>query len=114
MIWFLAREVLRLRGTLSRSEPWEIMPDLFFYRDQEEAVKEEQAAVEVHEPFDQAQAQVAEPEWDQGGTTIGQSVQLQTGFAANEDWNPAEENWNKGAPAENWNSQVPPAAWTNS
>jgi len=114
MIWFLAREVLRLRGQLSRSEPWEIMPDLFFYRDQEEAVKEEQAAVEVHEPFDQAQAQVAEPEWDQGGTTIGQGVQLQTGFAANEDWNPAEENWNKGAPAENWNSQVPPAAWTNS
>jgi len=114
MIWFLAREVLRLRGTLSRSEPWEIMPDLFFYRDQEEAVKEEQAAVEVHEPFDQAQAQVAEPEWEQPGTTIGQSVQLQTGFAANEDWNPAEENWNKGAPAENWNSQVPPAAWTNS
>jgi len=114
MIWFLAREVLRLRGQLSRTEPWEIMPDLFMYRDQEAEVKEEVAVVEVHEPFDQAQAQVQEPEWDQGGTTIGQGVQLQTGFAANEDWNPAEENWNKGAPAENWNSQVPPAAWTNS
>ena len=36
MWWFLCREVLRLRGTISRELPWEIMPDLFFYRDPEE------------------------------------------------------------------------------
>jgi len=40
--WLLAREVLRMRGTQSRSEAWEIMPDLYFYRDPEEAAKEEQ------------------------------------------------------------------------
>ena len=28
--------MLRLRGTISRELPWEIMPDLFFYRDPEE------------------------------------------------------------------------------
>ncbi len=114
MLWFLAREVLRLRGQLSRAEQWEVMPDLFFYREPEEAAKEEQQHVETHEQFDQQQAQGQEQDWDNGGTTIGQGVQLQSGFAANEDWNPAEENWNKGAPAENWNSQVPPAAWTSS
>ena len=43
MWWFLAREVLRLRGSISRELPWEVMPDLFFYRDPEEAEKEEQA-----------------------------------------------------------------------
>ena len=32
MWWFLAREVLRLRGVISRELPWEVMPDLFFYR----------------------------------------------------------------------------------
>ena len=32
MWWFLAREVLRLRGVISRDLPWEVMPDLFFYR----------------------------------------------------------------------------------
>merc|ERR1712114_100408 len=41
MWWFLAREVLRLRGSISRDMPWEVMPDLFFYRDPEEAEKEE-------------------------------------------------------------------------
>ena len=36
MWWLLCREVLRLRGTIGRELPWEIMPDLFFYRDPEE------------------------------------------------------------------------------
>jgi len=46
MWWLLAREVLRLRGTISREHPWEIMPDLFFYRDPEEVEKEEKEALE--------------------------------------------------------------------
>lgn len=47
MWWLLSREVLRLRGTISREQPWEVMPDLYFYRDPEEAEKEEQAAKEA-------------------------------------------------------------------
>uniref|UniRef100_A0A0B6YPU7 Small ribosomal subunit protein uS2 C-terminal domain-containing protein n=1 Tax=Arion vulgaris TaxID=1028688 RepID=A0A0B6YPU7_9EUPU len=46
MWWLLSREVLRLRGTISRDHPWEIMPDLFFYRDPEEVEKEEKEALE--------------------------------------------------------------------
>jgi len=44
MWWMLAREVLRLRGTISRETPWDIMPDLYFYRDPEEAEHEEELA----------------------------------------------------------------------
>ncbi|XP_064638289.1 small ribosomal subunit protein uS2-like [Lineus longissimus] len=44
MWWMLAREVLRLRGSISREVPWDVMVDLYFYRDPEEAEKEEQAA----------------------------------------------------------------------
>ena len=107
MLWFLSREVLRIRGTIPRTEQWEVMPDLYFYRDQEEAAKEEPAAVvETTDQYNQNQGDLQEGEWDQGGTTIGQNVQLQAGFAANEDWNPAEDNWNKGS-ADNWSAPAP-------
>jgi len=44
MWWFLSREVLRLRGTISRDLPWEVMVDLYFHREVEEAEKEEAIA----------------------------------------------------------------------
>ncbi|XP_060011949.1 LOW QUALITY PROTEIN: small ribosomal subunit protein uS2B-like [Lagenorhynchus albirostris] len=44
--WMLARKVLRMRGTIFREHPWEVMPDLYFYRDPEETEMEEQAAAE--------------------------------------------------------------------
>jgi len=51
MLWFLAREVLRLRGTISRELPWDVMPDLFFYRDPEREIELQKAAIEkVAEP----------------------------------------------------------------
>jgi len=39
MWWLLTREVLRLRGSISREVPWEIMVDLYFYRDPNEEVR---------------------------------------------------------------------------
>jgi len=42
--WLLAREVLRLRGTIPRSQEWSTMVDMFFYRDPEEVDKEQQDA----------------------------------------------------------------------
>ncbi|XP_055140810.1 small ribosomal subunit protein uS2-like [Symphalangus syndactylus] len=46
MWWMLAWEVLCMRGTISREQPWEVMPDFCFYGDPEEIEKEEQAAAE--------------------------------------------------------------------
>lgn len=42
--WLLARAVLRLRGTLDYATPWDVMVDMFFYRDPEEIEKENEAA----------------------------------------------------------------------
>ena len=49
LYWMLAREVLRLRSTIPRTQPWDVMVDLFFYRDPEEVeqqAKDEAAARE--------------------------------------------------------------------
>ncbi|CAF2391660.1 unnamed protein product [Rotaria sp. Silwood2] len=45
MWWFLTREVLRLRGEINRQAPWDVMVDLFFYRDPEETEKEDQVGL---------------------------------------------------------------------
>lgn len=65
MWWLLAREVLRFRGEISRNEPWNVVVDLFFYRDPEEAEKDEAVVkdtpalqeLQAAEPVDE------QPEW---------------------------------------------------
>jgi small subunit ribosomal protein SAe len=47
MYWLLSREVLRMRAVILRNEPWNIMVDLFMYRDPEEAELQAAAAEEA-------------------------------------------------------------------
>jgi len=60
--WLLTREVLRMRGRVPRHVPWEVVPDLFFYRDPDEVMKKEEAAAQQAE---QAAAAASAPpaEW---------------------------------------------------
>lgn len=62
--WLLAREVLRLRGTIPRtSDGWNVMVDMFFYRDPEEVEKQQQEeAAAKAQAVVGAEAEVSE--WD--------------------------------------------------
>jgi small subunit ribosomal protein SAe len=52
--WMLTREVLRLRKQIDRQVPWEVMVDMFIYRDPDEQEKDEAAAAEASNQFDEA------------------------------------------------------------
>jgi len=98
MWWMLAREVLRLRGTISRDVPWDVMPDLYFYRDPEEVEKEEQAALEAKEAAARGDAQ-----------PVAEQFQADYQYGADDDWD-ATPGAAPAAPAatEGWDPQ--PAA----
>lgn len=89
--WLLAREVLRLRGTIPRNTPWDVMVDMFFYRDPEEstaAATEGQAAI-----ADKAEGEAA---------------------PAEENWGAApSEQWAEPAAAAggNWGAEANTASW---
>jgi len=113
--WFLAREVQRLRGTVSRKEEWSVMPDLFFHRAAEDIRKQEEEekkdaepevpAVETTEqdyqndenwaadaaPAEGAAAEATTQEWA-AGSGEGQGQQ---------NW-AAENDWNAGAAPSEW------------
>merc|ERR1719297_630804 len=69
MWWFLAREVLRLRGTIPQTQDRDVMCDLYFYRDQEEIEKDEQIAAEKEQAKDLEQVEAAPqaPDWGAEG-----------------------------------------------
>jgi len=90
MYWMLCREVLRLRGTVKRSTEWDVMVDMFFYRDPEEVAKEEvpaPAATVADTPFHSE----APPSWDDAGAAQW--------TAPPAEWAATQQSWS--APATN-------------
>ena len=102
LYWMLAREVLRLRGSQPRNQPWNVMVDMFFFRDPEETEKEEGAG---------KPEEIAATAWDEPNPSAEAAWDASTGGV---------NNWDAPVPvasavvAEDWTAPVAPTSdgWT--
>ena len=71
MWWLLAREVLRLRGTIPRTpDGWNVMVDMFFYRDPEEVEKQQQEEAQAKAAATVGEAE-APADWGTSAPVVG-------------------------------------------
>jgi len=118
MWWFLSREVLRLRGTISRDLPWEVMVDLYFHREVEETEKEEQitqvmpmrAPEKVDGDWNEMGA--AEPEATPAAAPPAAAAEptLASTIGAGAPGAPVPTDWS-GTVTEDWSAQSGPTDW---
>ena len=95
MFWLLAREVLQLRGEVARDAQWEIMVDLFMFRNPDAKKDQEADAVEDEEVAE------AEPEDTAVANTMKQfDGEGQEGEDEEDD--EADETWTPNATAGNY------------
>jgi small subunit ribosomal protein SAe len=106
MYWFLAREVLRMRGQMARSVQWSVMVDLFMYRDPVEVEKAEQAQLEQlankDAEFNNTESAETADQWTE--TNAQAPTQFNTEFT-NQIGN------NDQQPQGNWQAPPAPQGW---
>jgi len=117
--WLLAREILFLRGTIPRNQPWDVMVDLFFYRPPEEILAEKKAQEEAANAQQLAQASTLHPPFEsQQGfrPTISQGTDwsaIPSSGVTDGAWEaPQGESWggaNNARPPSSWDTPAPAA-----
>ncbi|XP_041018402.1 40S ribosomal protein SA-like [Juglans microcarpa x Juglans regia] len=99
LFWLLARMVLQMRGTIRPGHKWDVMVDLFFYREPEEAKQQEEeeaVAIPDYGLTDYSAAPLASDQWPVQGSDA--------------QWNPDVQQPISAVPATTWGSE--PVAMT--
>lgn len=113
MWWLLAREVRRMRGDTPRTIEWDVMPDLYFYR---EETKEEEEVAEVPEVQPAQDAYNATPQvgtdpFGAAGDAPVPSAEPMTMMAPASTF-PAKEEWvAEPAGGADWGAEAGGADW---
>ncbi|KAL2932990.1 40S ribosomal protein SA [Bienertia sinuspersici] len=112
LFWLLARMVLQMRGTLRPGQKWDVMVDLFFYREPEETKEQEEeeaAPVADFAAIDYGAAGLASDQWaslpgdGNWGAAPELAVPAVTPVPAVGDWSATPA-----AAADGWDEVVPP------
>ncbi|CAH9106430.1 unnamed protein product [Cuscuta europaea] len=107
LFWLLARMVQQMRGAIAPGHKWDIMVDLFFYREPEESKEQEEEEVAAIQDYPEYSNTAIGVDWSSSQITEGQ-------------WNPdtvaapAGDGWAAdAAPAQidgGWDAAAPPPA----
>jgi small subunit ribosomal protein SAe len=112
--WLLAREVLRLRSTIpNREATWDVMVDMYFYRDPEEQEKDNQE--EAVEDRKAVTTGAGEDEFATGAGEWDADVSAVTGIpavatAGAGDWDAAGD-WGATGGNESWDAAAATKSW---
>jgi small subunit ribosomal protein SAe len=99
LYWLLAREVLRLRGTIKRDH-WDVPVDLFFYRSPEELEKNEEAGYD-------------EPAQIEYKDRFETAAIAPTDYNAPQSWDQTPAEWEGQGQAANAGWEGQSTSWTN-
>merc|ERR550514_1274282 len=99
LYWLLAREVQYLRGTISRSQQWEVMVDSFFWRDPEELERQEEMEQGFQE-WTAPQPAAAKEDWADAGAGTWDGAAPAGGDAS----------WDAAGGADDWSAPAGQAA----
>jgi len=70
IFWLLAREVKILRGELGKNEEWDVMVDLFFYKELDKAVEADEEEEVKGEEEGKATKEEKRGAWDHAGEDV--------------------------------------------
>jgi len=114
--WMLAREVLRLRGTIPRTaDGWNVMVDMFFYRDPEEVEKQQQEEAQAKLAAQQGDTEATQglSQWDVTSGPVGGINPTLAGEGGALDWGDPQAgatDWAAEPTTSGWGAETAPAA----
>ncbi|XP_075523932.1 small ribosomal subunit protein uS2-like [Primulina tabacum] len=105
LFWLLARMVLQMRGVIAPGHKWDVMVDLFFYREPEESKEQQEEEIPALPDYADYSAAAAGADWSSGQIPDAQWTPDMVGTMP-----PVAGGWNADTAAgDGWDAAAAPA-----